>query len=114
MNYFQIVLTLSKSLAMVAVLMSLGSMRARPDTINVDCFNNGDGTSSCQRLSDGEWFDCARSVAGVSSCRSREVVPGIDGPMTCTNNGEGIFTCTGSLGDTPSRGLGSGTSVFDL
>jgi hypothetical protein len=95
---------------------SLGAVAMMPtpssaNVVNVDCYGNGDGTVSCQRLRDGEWFDCASSVGGVSTCKSREVVHGHDAPITCTEDGGGIFSCTSvsrqALGDSlPS------TSVF--
>ena len=113
MRYRQIFLTTLQGVGLVAGSLAFDTSRAKADVVNVECFSNGDGTTSCQRLSDGEWFDCARSVAGTSSCRSREVVPGLDAPITCTNNGAGIFTCTNSAGST-GKGQGSGTSVFDF
>ncbi len=98
------------------VACSLGILTMLPtpssaDVVNVDCYGNGDGTVSCQRLRDGEWFDCARSVGGVSTCKSREVVPGRDDPITCTNDGGGIFTCT-SLSRQPVGDSLPSTSVF--
>jgi len=79
--------------------------------VNVDCYSNGDGTVSCQRLRDGEWFDCARSMGGVSTCKSREVVPGRDEPITCTSDGGGIFTCTSAARQRSGQSI-PGTSVF--
>ena len=91
----------------------LATAPASADEVNVECYSNGDGTVSCQRLSDGEWFDCTRSIGGVSTCRSREVVPGRDAPITCTNNGAGVFSCTSTARNQGGGSLPS-TSVFDF
>lgn len=91
----------------------LTSPSAYANVVNVECYGNGDGTTSCQRLSDGEWFDCIRSVGAVSTCNSREVVPGRDEPITCTNNGAGIYSCTNTARQSSGDML-PGTSVFDF
>ncbi len=95
----------------MASLTALMPSAALANVVNVECFGNGDGTTSCMRLRDGEWFDCARSVGGVSTCKSREVVPGRDDPITCSSVGGGIFTCT-SKARNPSGSSMPGTSVF--
>lgn len=97
------------SFAAIVLLPTPGSA----NVVNVECFSNGDGTVSCQRLRDGEWFDCTSSTGGVSTCLSREVVPGRDDPITCTNDGGGTFTCTSAS----RQGVGDplpSTSVFGL
>lgn len=103
--------SLLSNLVFATALLTAGT--ARGNEVNVECYSNGDGTVSCQRLSDGEWFDCARSIGGVSTCQSREVVPGRDAPITCTNNGAGVFSCT-STAQNQGGGNLPGTSVFDL
>lgn len=102
---------IGRSLVLGSALLVCSAPASRANEVNVECYGNGDGTVSCQRLSDGEWFDCARSVGGVSTCRSREVVPGRDDPITCTNNGAGVFSCT-SLVRNPAGSAMPGTSVF--
>ena len=80
-------------------------------TINVDCYSNSDGTVSCKRLNDGEWFDCARSIGGARTCKSREVVRGVDAPITCIDNGANVFSCTNNASkNNQSDGLPLGSS----
>ena len=102
---------LTRLALITAALSALAPSPVLADVVNVECFSNGDGTASCQRLRDGEWFDCARSIGGVSTCQSREVVPGRDAPITCISDGGGIFSCT-STARTPAGSRIPGTSVF--
>lgn len=84
--------------------MATGSAAA--NEVSVECYTNRDGTISCQRLSDGKWFTCARSVGGTSTCSSR------DGePITCTRTGGGVSSCT-SEQRRPAGGTLPGISVF--
>ena len=92
----------------------VGLNRVRASTIDVDCISNSDGTVSCKRLNDGEWFDCARSVGGTRTCKSRNVVQGVDAPITCIDNGANVFSCTNSASkNNQSDGMSLSTgSVF--
>ncbi len=105
------VIPLKRLVLLTATLTAAAPSPMLADVVNVECFGNGDGTASCQRLRDGEWFDCARSIGGVSTCQSREVVPGRDAPITCISDGGGIFTCTSSASN-PAGSRIPGTSVF--
>ena len=103
------------SIGLMALSASIvGLDRVRASAIDVDCISNSDGTVSCKRLNDGEWFDCARSIGGASTCKSREVVQGVDAPITCIDNGANVFSCTNSASkNNQSDGLSLGTgSVF--
>jgi hypothetical protein len=106
-----LVIPLKRLVLLTATLTAAAPSPMLADVVNVECFGNGDGTASCQRLRDGEWFDCARSIGGVSTCQSREVVPGRDAPITCISDGGGIFTCTSSASN-PAGSRIPGTSVF--
>ena len=82
-------------MALSASIVGLDPVRA--SAIDVDCISNSDGTVSCKRLNDGEWFDCARSVGGTRTCKSRNVVQGADAPITCIDNGANVFSCSNSV-----------------
>ena len=99
--------------AFMAIMALLNLSGALANVVDVSCISNGDGTTSCQRLSDNEWFDCLRSIGGTSVCKSREMVQGLDDPITCTNDGGGIFSCT-SKTDYASEGSIPGPSVVGL
>jgi hypothetical protein len=111
MNSVHCLIAWKRFILSVAALAALAPSAALANVVNVECFSNGDGTTSCQRLRDGEWFDCARSIGGVSTCVSRDVVPGRDDPITCTMDGGGIFTCTSASRGTSGSNMPP-TSVF--
>ena len=92
----------------------VGPDRVRAGAIDVDCISNSDGTVSCKRLNDGEWFDCARSIGGTRTCKSRNVVQGVDAPITCIDNGANVFSCSNSASkNNQSDGMSLNTgSVF--
>ena len=77
----------------IFILLIIGKVNA--NQVNVDCYSNSDGTKSCQRISDGEMFVCTPSIGGVSTCRSLELVRGLDTPLTCTKGSSGVHTCAG-------------------
>ena len=90
---------------LIFILLMIGKVNA--NQVNVDCFSNGDGTISCQRISDGEIFVCTPSIGGVSTCRSLELVRGSDTQITCTKGSSGVHTCVGGSKNQPN------TSFFD-
>ena len=71
--------------------------RANANQVNINCYSNGDGTNSCQRVGDGEMLVCTPSIGGVSTCRSLELVRRLDAPITCTKGSSGVHTCVGTL-----------------
>ena len=89
----------------VFILLIIG--RANANQVNVNCYSNGDGTNSCQRVGDGEMFVCTPSIGSVSTCRSLELARGLDTPITCTKGSSGVHTCVGSSQKQ------SNTSFFD-
>lgn len=105
---------LIRKLAMVLFAASHFLLRppgAVAQDVNVVCYSNSDGTTSCERLNDGKWFVCVPSVGRTSTCQSDD-----GDAITCVRLGDGVSRCS-SAADSRGRvrtgfGRDSDFSVF--
>ncbi len=89
------------------IVLSLAYPHFGNGSENVKCIRNGDGTVSCQRLSDNKWFHCTISTGSTSTCKS------VDGePITCVRTGNGISSCSSNELKNPSLKSIPSPSVF--